>query len=335
MNADSLLSGRAVKQPIERNEDIRNAYDSSVYSKGPAVIEMIEAYLGKQRFRSTLRQYLAANQDGVVGSDEFFALVGKLTDDPKITNVFRDFITRPGVPLISVTVDCSAENPHLRLSQKRYTPLGSELNSDSFLATPLVISVGSGEDPTTDDQTTYRNLLTTAQGTVNLESSESGVFQCPSWVLPNSGGMGYYRFNLDEPHWLALAENLNTFEPREALAILDSAIANFQAGTISSKTLLQVVEASSTSKTRQVVTYPFGILGKMGSGRFQKTIKAPSSATSVGSTDHSTSLFLMLLTTRASYSETHFGASLRNRQGPGRTQRLGQTRSRVSRSCRR
>ena len=48
--ADSLATARRIRQPIESEHDIQNAFDGITYIKGEAVIEMFEA--GSARSRS-------------------------------------------------------------------------------------------------------------------------------------------------------------------------------------------------------------------------------------------------------------------------------------------
>ena len=64
MSADSLASARPVRQRIESNDDIRNAYDAITYSKGAAVLNMTEAYLGKEKWRDGLNRYFNEFADG-------------------------------------------------------------------------------------------------------------------------------------------------------------------------------------------------------------------------------------------------------------------------------
>ena len=103
MRLDSLAAVRAVREPIDRNEDIRNAYDSITYSKGMAVIRMMDSYFGAGTFRPALGQYIALYEDGIADSPAFFDVIGKISGEPRLTEAFRSFVEQKGVPRIDVT----------------------------------------------------------------------------------------------------------------------------------------------------------------------------------------------------------------------------------------
>lgn len=58
MGNDALVSARRVRQPIESNDDIVNAFDGITYDKGAALLHMFESYMGPDRFREGVRRYL-------------------------------------------------------------------------------------------------------------------------------------------------------------------------------------------------------------------------------------------------------------------------------------
>ena len=80
MGLDSLSSTRAVREPISRNEDIRNAYDGITYSKGMAVIWMADKYFGEDVFRPALGEYLKSFEDADADSPDYYNAIGKATE---------------------------------------------------------------------------------------------------------------------------------------------------------------------------------------------------------------------------------------------------------------
>ena len=52
------MSARQVRQPVESNDDIANAFDTITYQKGSALLNMFESYLGPEKFRDGVRRYL-------------------------------------------------------------------------------------------------------------------------------------------------------------------------------------------------------------------------------------------------------------------------------------
>src|SRR5207302_9740335 len=60
----SLLSARRIRQPIDSEGDIRNAFDAITYNKGAAVIGMFEEWAGAEPFRKGVKRYLTEHADG-------------------------------------------------------------------------------------------------------------------------------------------------------------------------------------------------------------------------------------------------------------------------------
>lgn len=245
MRLDSLSNVRAVREPIERNEDIRNAYDAITYSKGMAVIRMMDEYFGASAFRPALGEYVAAHEDGIAASPEFFKVIGEVSGEPRLTEAFQSFVEQKGVPLIEVSE--APEEPgvlQFRLVQSRYVPLGSELSDRQTWTIPICIKVQGREQPACQ-------ILDTRDAIIRVPDAEDA-----RWVMPNVNAQGYFRFNLAEDMWSAIAKDFDKFSTAEQLAIVDSAIAMFEAGRVEATTALEIVKAAARSTNRRVVLSP-------------------------------------------------------------------------------
>jgi hypothetical protein len=136
----------------------------------------------------------------------------------------------------------------LGLQQQRYKPLGSAIESDAYHWTiPLCVLTSDGER--------HCALIDQVEQDIELPGTS-----CPRWVLPNAGGSGYYRWNLPEQQWRLLLADFDDFGPSEALSIVDSALAAFEAGELSAGIFWQLIEVTSRSTQRQVVTAPLAHL---------------------------------------------------------------------------
>ena len=246
MGLDSLASARAVREPITLNEDIRNAYDSITYDKGLAVIAMVDAYFGADVFRPALGRYIQHFEDSVADSSDFFDVIGQETNEPNLTKAFRSFVERSGLPVVRAELLCPDEGvPEVRLTQRRYKPLGSQIEQDQPWTIPFCLKAGA-------DETLIRrcDMINRRSATLKLESLNS----CPNWVMPNADGKGYWRFELAEPQWATLAVNFRVLSGGEALVAVDSALASFEAGNLSLSSLTAILEAGARRPERQVVT---------------------------------------------------------------------------------
>ena len=233
MDQDSLSGVRAVAEPISRNEDIRNAYDAITYSKGQSIIGMIDAYFGPEVLRPALGRYVARFADREADSATFYDAIGRASGQREIGDVFRSFVTQPGVPVVSASLSCGAGTPKLALSQSRYRPIGSEIEPGGRWAVPVCVA---WRDGALDGEVC--TVLRETSRTLEINGSI-----CPEMILPNAGGTGYYRFDLTPDLWQALSDTFDALEPGEALVTLDSAQAAFDAGTLGADEFLNVLEA--------------------------------------------------------------------------------------------
>jgi len=251
MKLDSLASTRAIREPITDNNNIRNAYDAITYAKSLGVIHMVDEYFGADTFRPALGRYIEQFADGVADSPDFYKVIGDETNSPQLTEAFRTFVEQKGVPLLSVTLDCNTGGAaKVRIKQQRYKPLGSPIADDNQQWSIPFCMRGDGGMQQCE-------FLTDSQQAIEVEGGT-----CPSWVMPNANGSGYYRFTLVEKNWQALLEQFENLTPTERLSLIDSAFAAFEAGTLKPGVLLEVIRLSATSDKRQVVEAPLGYLGK-------------------------------------------------------------------------
>lgn len=58
MRVDSLISTKRLSEPIIYEEDLNDAFDSIAYTKGAAVVRMLESLLTPPAFRKGLESYL-------------------------------------------------------------------------------------------------------------------------------------------------------------------------------------------------------------------------------------------------------------------------------------
>jgi alanyl aminopeptidase len=141
MRSDSLLSARRIRQPIESNDDIYNAFDPITYAKGGAVLGMFESWLGEARFRAALQGYLARHANGNATAADFLAALSEV--DFRAGPAFATFLDQPGLPLVSIDVNCAAKLSSVRLSQQRYLPLGSAGSAAAAWQIPVCLSYGT------------------------------------------------------------------------------------------------------------------------------------------------------------------------------------------------
>ncbi|MGF1463268.1 MAG: M1 family aminopeptidase [Maricaulaceae bacterium] len=249
MNADSLQTARQIRNPVVRNEEILDAFDGITYSKGGGVLSMMESYVGEEAFRAGVREHMKRFADGVATQDDFFTSMAEGSGNLDLARAFRSFVGQPGVPLLDVSAQCDANGAQLNVTQTRYAPLGSPIDTDAQTwVIPACLTIVNQEST---DQTCA--LLDARETTLPLD-------QCPVTVMPNADGAGYYRFNLDTAGWSGLATEVPAMNAREALVYADSLRAAYRAGKVSTADLFAGVEALSQRDEWDAVTAPLGTL---------------------------------------------------------------------------
>jgi alanyl aminopeptidase len=183
MESDSLTTARKVRQPIDSENDIANAFDGITYQKGAAVIRMFEHWLGEEQFRRGVQLYLKENAGRSATSRDFLAAISRAAQRD-IAPAFSTFLDQPGAPVLSMDLLCDGGRPRIAMKQKRYVPIGSPRSgSPQLWSVPVCVSYAAGGKTGSQCQ-----LLSEESGEMALEARS-----CPSRVDGNDGAVGYYR----------------------------------------------------------------------------------------------------------------------------------------------
>ncbi|MDT8449992.1 MAG: M1 family metallopeptidase [Wenzhouxiangellaceae bacterium] len=245
MDSDALESARQVRQSIESNHDIANAFDGITYAKGGAVLSMFESWLGEAAFRAGVRLHMRRFEHDVADYQDFLTSLAEGAGKPEVVEAFSSFLFQPGVPLISAELACG-EDIELIVTQSRYLPLGSTAERGRIWQLPVCVRYGSG-----DESARHCELVETAMGALKLPADS-----CPDWVMPNDDGAGYYRFSLDEAGWDALVANLDRLNERESRVLLDSISASYRSGDMTTEELVDAGRMLAGHPDREVATAP-------------------------------------------------------------------------------
>lgn len=249
MGADSLESARAIRQPIESANDIANAFDGITYGKGEAVLTMIERWVGPDAFQKGVRAYLAKHSRGNATYADFVSSMSEAVGRD-LKPLFESFVVHTGVPLLAVDLSCEGK-PTLKLEQRRYVPTGSSLDKKQTWQLPVCARWSAG-GKTGHDCT----LLTEERGELALSAP-----QCPDWVLPNEGEVGYYRM-LPKGDMLArLNAHSDELTLAERVGVLGDVEALVASGDVQNGVALDLVAKLAKDKSRHIVEASIGIIG--------------------------------------------------------------------------
>lgn len=212
MNLDSLGHGRPIPQSIATNTDIDSAFDSITYEKGGQVLRMMEGFVGEDAFQKGVHLHLTRHAYGNATSDEFFASIEQGSGNDAVIPAFRSFVGQQGVPLVTIA---RRTDGGFDLKQERYRPIGVAPGAPQLWNIPLCMRSGEG-----------RRCALVSGSTGRFPP----LFGTAPYVVPNAGGNGYYRFDLDRAGWDGLITAAPKLPATEAMTVGDSLWSSFAAG---------------------------------------------------------------------------------------------------------
>jgi alanyl aminopeptidase len=189
MASDSLVSARRIRQPIESPDDIANAFDHITYEKGAAVLGMFESWIGEEKFRRGIHDYLTKHAHGNATSRDFFDAISEKAG-LDVGPAFSSFLDQPGVPLVTPTAECKPGDTKLSLTQQRYLPLGSKGDPARTWIVPICMRSAKAAHPARDANAAAGKvcgILDAKEGSVPLPPQG-----CTDALVRNAGAHGYY-----------------------------------------------------------------------------------------------------------------------------------------------
>ena len=240
METDSLLSTRAMRQPVQSIDSLLQSADALAYSKGAAVLDMLEGWLTPETFRAGVLDYLKAHADGNATADDLWAAMGKASKSD-VRGILSSFLDQPGVPLVSVETQPGGK---LRLTQTRFLAQGTTAPKPQLWTIPVVLRLGEK-----DGSRSKRVLLTKAETIVSLEGSAA-----PAWIEPNADETGYYRWSIGPEATAALAARASQrLTARERVGLLGNTRALMSAGRLSGDATIGVLESFASDPDPEVL----------------------------------------------------------------------------------
>jgi len=249
MQRDAIVTTHPIVQKIETVEQAAQAFDAISYSKGEAVIRMLEGYVGDDAWREGVRGYMKAHAYGNTASDDLWRAVEAAAKQP-ITAIAHDFTLQPGVPMIRVdSATCQdGKTTTLQLTQ-------GEFSRDMPGKKPLAWRV-----PVTAKSlgaTSAAHQIVTGKATMTVPGCKP--------VVVNAGQSGYYRTLYAPAHFGQIAEQFGSLPAIDQLGMLTDSWALGLAGQQSSPDVLKLALATPPTADPQVWGKIANVLGSLNS----------------------------------------------------------------------
>ncbi|KAE9554353.1 hypothetical protein FO519_002412 [Halicephalobus sp. NKZ332] len=238
---DAMATSHPLSFPIEKAEDVSEAFDSISYDKGASILRMLSNILGEENFKKGLNIYLNryaySNAEHV---DLWNALTEAVPDSLRdwngkkfdVDEFAKKWTEQMGYPVVTV----STTKNGVKLAQKRFKIDETSEESPKFKNPkywykwdiPIWYTVDGAHQPVTW-----------------LHSEEEINFTNPnSLVFINSESNGFYRVKYDHDQMekinKQLSENHTAIQMRSRARYIDDAFTLAQAGQISYEEVLEM-----------------------------------------------------------------------------------------------
>lgn len=208
MGLDARSSTHPIVQPVANVNVALQAFDTITYSKGEAVIRMLESFLGEEPFRAGVRAYMAKHAYGNTVTNDLWVELEKASGKP-VTQIAQDFTLQGGVPLITVEGSvCRRGRTQISLSQGRFG-VDEASRTPQAWRTPITAQL-AGSDK-------RGRLVLSGKGKLSVPG-------CGGVVL-NDDNAGYYRVKYDDASFAALREDFAKLDTGDQLGLLYDAFA--------------------------------------------------------------------------------------------------------------
>ncbi len=229
LNGDSLRSTHPVRVPVERPEEMSQIFDEISYGKGSSVLAMLNRYLGEEKFRAGVTDYLRRFAYGNARTEDLWDALGRSSGEP-VAAIAGPWIGRAGLPVVSARIGPGG----LELEQRQFRYLGS---AD---AEPWPISMVFDVDGRPQ--------------TLRWDTRTHGVPVPPSATVHlNPGGVGFYRVRYDPTLSERLLRALPSRPAADRWVVLSDLAAFLLAGEVDWPTFERFARTLATANDRLVL----------------------------------------------------------------------------------
>jgi aminopeptidase N len=214
MALDSLASTHPIVMEVKSARTADQAFDAIAYSKGEAIITMLEAFAGEDTWRDGIRRYMKRHAYGNTVTSDLWRAVEE-AGAKGLQEVAEDFTLQAGVPLVRASATCRNGSTALSLSQGQFSRDQQEqvAAAPGHWKVPMTVRASNGS--------LHPFLLD--------RSAEVTIPGCGP-VIVNGGQKGYFRTLYTPQMMEPLAASLEQFSDIDQLGLVRDNLALSDAG---------------------------------------------------------------------------------------------------------
>ena len=223
---DGLTNSHSIEMPVTNPSEIGELFDAISYSKGAAILRMLEVFLGEETFRAGVKTYLSTHQYANARTKDLWNSLTLVSQKP-IGKIMNTWIKQPGFPILEIGKDSDLNL--VTIEQNRF--LYSHILGDE--------SSGKWEIPLSLEATgSSKSVL------INTNITRIPVVN-PLDLKINTGHVGFFRTNYSPEQWESLKVSIvqNKLSANDRLGIQNDAFALTKGGYLSPEIYLSLTEA--------------------------------------------------------------------------------------------
>jgi aminopeptidase N len=213
MARDATAATRAIRSGPVDEARVFDVFDDITYSKGGAVLSMLEQWIGEDAFQRGLAAYMRERRMAAATAGDLWHHIGAAADRPA-TAVAASWTDQPGFPLIDASALCDGGRTLVTLKQSRFTASASVPAQGLWL---VPVRVAQGERVQT-------RLLDQAEARFEWP----GCDDVP--LVVNAGGRGFYRVRYSEALQQRLLRSFGRLDAADRVTLLADSFALALAG---------------------------------------------------------------------------------------------------------
>ena len=198
---DQLVTTHAVELPVPTTADAFTNFDGITYGKGAAILKQLGHYLGHDKFRTGVRNYLKKHAYQNTTLDDFVSALAEAAQ-VDLQQWQQQWLFETGLNTIEVDYQCD-NNKITQFAVLQTAPQQWPVLRQQHIQLGLYRLDGAA------------NMQQIQLSSVTYEGAKTAVpellgQQCPDFVYPNVDGWGYLLVKLDQRSWASLQQHINT-----------------------------------------------------------------------------------------------------------------------------
>lgn len=217
---DAAPTTRPIKKEVRISVDVFDGLGLN-YSKGEAILQLMESMVGEKEFQTAVRAYMKTHEWGNATADDLWANLSDVANFD-VPALMQTYLEQPSYPLVSISDDGS-------VTQSRYRLSGAKVAEQTWVV-PLNVRYSKN------------GKVTTKTFFINDKTSKLKELAGVDWLYPNVDAKGYLRWKVSANQLDGLLANLDELSGREKKSLLYNYKALLDSGDIELTQMMPMFE---------------------------------------------------------------------------------------------